>query len=256
MSVELLASVGLLQQVPELARDFARRALNAWSSRSDVRWLRWPARTRGAPGSDPVSETRPTGRLEAFSDAVFAITITLLILEIKPPTDYRTLPHGLAVLWPSYVAYAITFLFIGQVWANHHVMFDQIRAADRVVLLLNTVLLMVVVFLPFATSVVAGALRSGQGLRTAVIFYAVAFDVTALMFNAVWQYARLHRLLEQGLDPTGATAISRRFLLALLWLTIAALLGALIPLVGLALIAAFNVVYWLPIRGEGPRPED
>jgi len=85
--------------------------------------------------------SRDTGRLVAFSDGVFAITITLLILEIRPPEDYADLLHGLAELWPSYLAYAVTFLFIGQVWANHHVMFDHIRAADRVVLLLNTVLL-------------------------------------------------------------------------------------------------------------------
>src|SRR6185312_12660942 len=115
-------------------------------------------------GSPPVQ--RDTGRLVAFSDAVVAITITLLILEIKPPNDYEHLLHGLLALWPSYLAYAVTFLFIGQVWANHHVMFDHIRTADRVVLLLNTLLLMVVVFLPFATSVLAGALHSGHGQRT------------------------------------------------------------------------------------------
>jgi uncharacterized membrane protein len=66
------------------------------------------------------------------------------------------------VLWPSYLAYALTFLFIGQVWVNHHVMFDHIRGADRLILLLNTLLLMVVAFLPFATSVLAGALRTRQ----------------------------------------------------------------------------------------------
>jgi uncharacterized membrane protein len=114
-------------------------------------------------------------RLVAFSDGVFAITITLLVLEIKPPTDDKDLLHGLLALWPSYLAYALTFLFMGQVWANHHVMFDHIRAADRVVLLLNTLLLMVVAFLPFATSVLAGALRSGDGQRTAVPFYGLAF---------------------------------------------------------------------------------
>jgi len=197
---------------------------------------------------------RDTARLEAFSDGVFAITITLLILEIKPPADYEHLLHGLAALWPSYLAYAVTFLFIGQVWANHHVMFDHIRKADRVVLLLNTVLLMVVAFLPFATSVLAGALRDGHGQRTAVVFYAIAFDGTALTFNAVWQYARHHRLLSEELDPAGAKAISRRFQLALGWLAIGALLGAALPILGVAVIVAFNAFYWIPIRGESPRP--
>jgi uncharacterized membrane protein len=195
---------------------------------------------------------RDTSRLVAFSDGVFAITITLLVLEIRPPTDDKNLLHGLLALWPSYLAYAVTFLFIGQVWANHHVMFDHIRAADRTVLLLNTLLLMVVAFLPFATSVLADALRSGHGQPTAVVFYGLAFGVTALAFNAVWQYACRRRLLSEALDPAGATAISRRFQLALAWLATGALLGAVLPVLGVVVIAAFNVVYWLPIRGESP----
>jgi len=206
----------------------------------------------GKAGHDSSSVHRTPGRLVAFSDAVFAITVTLLVLQIRPPTDYRNLLHELAALWPSYLAYALTFLFIGQVWANHHVMFDHIRAADRVILLLNTLLLMIVAFLPFATSVLAGALRSGHGQRIAVVLYGVAFDVTALTFNAIWQYARRHRLVSESLDPAGATAIGRRFQLALAWLTAGALLGLLIPVLGVAVIAAFNVFYWLPIRGESP----
>src|SRR4051812_47901644 len=100
-------------------------------------------------------------------------------------------------------------------WVNHHVMFDHIRAADRTLLLLNTLLLMVVAFLPFATSVLADALRSGDGQRTAVVFYALAFAVTALTFNGVWQYASRRRLLSEALDAAGATAIRRRLSLPL-----------------------------------------
>jgi uncharacterized membrane protein len=132
-----------------------------------VRLLAMARAPGGKAGADPPSVHRDTGRLVAFSDAVFAITITLLVLEIRPPTDYSNLLHDLLTLWPSYLAYGVTFLFIGQVWANHHVMFDHIGAADRVVLLLNALLLMTVVFLVFATSVLAGALRSGHGQRTA-----------------------------------------------------------------------------------------
>jgi uncharacterized membrane protein len=195
---------------------------------------------------------RDVGRLVAFSDGVFAITITLLVLEIKLPGDHRNLLHGLLALWPSYLAYAVTFLFIGQVWANHHVVFDHVRAADRFVLLLNTLLLMVVAFLPFATSVLAGALRDGHGERTAVVFYGIAFWVTALAFNAVWQYASRRALLSRALEPRGAAAIGRRFQLALAWLAAGALLGVALPLLGVAVIAAFNVFYWLPIPGELP----
>ena len=209
-----------------------------------------------APGGDARGDLAPVRRdvmrLVAFSDGVFAISITLLVLEIRPPADTRNLLHGLVTLWPSYLAYAVTFLFIGQVWANHHVMFDHIRTADRPVLLLNTLLLMVVAFLPFATSVLAGALRSGNDQRTAVVFYAIAFDVTALTFNAVWQYARRRRLLSDVLGVAGQTAISRRFELALAWLAAGAVLGAALPVLGLVAIAAFNAFYWFPIRGESP----
>jgi uncharacterized membrane protein len=222
-----------------------------------IRWVPWLAMARplgGRAGTDRAPVHRDATRLVAFSDAVFAITVTLLVLEIRPPTDYRNLLHGLLALWPSYLAYGVTFMFIGQVWANHHVMFDHIRAADRVVLLLNTLLLMAVAFLPFATSVLAGALRSGHGQRTAVVFYGIAFALTALTFNAVWQYACRHGLLSDALDPAGATAISRRFQLALAWLATGAFLGALLPVLGLAMIVAFNAFYWLPIQGESPRP--
>jgi Endosomal/lysosomal potassium channel TMEM175 len=135
------------------ARPPLRGAAGVSSVIRSVRWLAMARAPGGKAGADSPSVHRDTGRLVAFSDAVFAITITLLVLEIRPPTDYSNLLHDLLALWPSYLAYGVTFLFIGQVWANHHVIFDHIRAADRVVLLLNTLLLMAVVFLPFATSV-------------------------------------------------------------------------------------------------------
>jgi TMEM175 potassium channel family protein len=172
---------------------------------SVIRWARWLAIARAPEGeasADPRTVHRDTTRLVTFSDSVFAITITLLVLEIRPPTADGNLLHGLVALWPSYFAYAVTFLFIGQVWANH-VMFDHIRAANRAVLLLNTLLLMVVAFLSFATSVLARSLRSGPGERTAVVLYGITFDLTALTFNAVWQYASRHRLLGEALGAYG-----------------------------------------------------
>jgi uncharacterized membrane protein len=127
--------------------------------------------------ADPPPVHRDTSRLVAFSDGVFAITITLLVLEITPPSDDKNLLHGLLALWPSYLAYAVTFLFIGQVWVNHHVMFDHIRAADRTVLLLNTLLLMVVAFLPFATSVLADAAqRARPANRRRLLWHRVRRD--------------------------------------------------------------------------------
>lgn len=204
---------------------------------------------------------RDPSRVVAFSDAVIAIAVTLLILEIRPPQDTRHLFHGLAALWPSYLAYGVTFMLIGQVWANHHVMFDQIRIADRPVLFLNTVLLMDIAFLPFSASVLAQAFRDGLGERAAVVLHGAAFEVAAILFNTIWAYVRRHRrLLVSTIDTAGAKAIGRRFRLALVWIATGTLLGALLPALGVAVIAAFIPFYWLPIRGEiaraKPRPGD
>ncbi|WP_334456496.1 TMEM175 family protein [Micromonospora sp. CPCC 205739] len=206
---------------------------------------------RGLARSTTFGAERNPARLVAFSDAVFAISITLLVLEISPPEDTRHLAHGLATLWPSYLAYALTFLLIGQVWANHHVMFDHLRGTDWVVLLLNTLLLMTIAFLPFAASVLAAAFRDGHGQRTAVVFYGFALGLAASLFNAIWGYAsRRCRLLSTTVDPAAARAIGRRFRLAPLWIAAGILLGALLPVLGVAVITALIPFYWLPIRGE------
>ena len=221
-----------------------------------IRWFRSFAATSPAGSGRGFGAERDPERLVFFSDAVFAIAVTLLVLEIRPPEDTRHLLHGLAALWPSYLAYAITFLLIGQVWANHHVMFDHIRVADRTLLFLNTLLLMDIAFLPFAASVLAAAFHTGHGQRTAVVFHGLAFELAAILFNAIWAYARHdHRLLGPTIDSVGATAISRRFRLALAWIGTGTLLGALVPVLGMAVIAAFVPFYWLPIRGETARPK-
>lgn len=202
-------------------------------------------------GTTPFGVERDPARVVAFSDGVIAIAITLLVLEIHPPHDTRRLAHGLAELWPSYLAYVVTFMLIGQVWANHHIMFDHIRSADRMVLFLNTVLLMDIAFLPFAASVLAEAFREGHGERTAVVLHGVAFEFAAVLFNVIWWYARRdRRLLAATIDAAGVTAVSRRFGLALVWLATGTALGALLPALGVAVIAAFVLYYWLPIAGE------
>ena len=198
---------------------------------------------------DP-GERDPT-RLVAFSDAVIAIAVTLLVLEIHPPEDTEHLLHGLLRLWPSYLAYVITFMLIGQIWANHHVMFDHIRHVDRTVLFLNTVLLMDIAFLPFAASVLANAFRDGAGERTAVVVHAIAFEIAALLFNLIWWYARGRgRLLADNIGPDAVRAIARRFQLALAWIGTAIVLGVVLPALGVAVVSAFIVYYWLPISGE------
>jgi uncharacterized membrane protein len=194
---------------------------------------------------------RDPARVVAFSDGVIAIAVTLLVLDIRPPQDTRNLLHGLAALWPSYVSYVITFMLVAHVWANHHVLFEHIRHADRLLLFLNAVLLMDIAFLPFAASVLAEAFRDGQGERTAVVLHGLTFEVAAGLFNVIWWYARRdRRLLADTVDDAGVRAIARRFQLALAWIGAATALGALIPLLGVCVFTAFLAYYWLPVSGE------
>lgn len=204
---------------------------------------------------DSGSERDPA-RVVAFSDAVMAIAVTLLVLDIRPPADTKHLLSGLGALWPSYMSYILTFMLVGQIWANHHVMFDHIRHADRMVLFLNTVLLMDIAFLPFAASVLSDSFRDGQSERVAVVLHGLTFEMAALLFNLIWWYARHdRRLLADTIDDAGATSIARRFQLALVWLGIGTMLGAVFPPLGAAVFAAFVIYYWLPIRGEiGRKP--
>jgi uncharacterized membrane protein len=157
-----------------------------------------------SPRREPDLVERDPKRVIAFSDGVIAIAVTLLVLDIRPPDDTRHLLHGLLALSPSYVSYVITFMLVGQVWANHHVMFDHIRHADRMVLFCNTVLLMDIALLPFAAAVLASSFRNGQGERTAVFVHGVLFELAAVLFNVIWWYARRdRRLLADTIDAAG-----------------------------------------------------
>ncbi len=188
-----------------------------------------------------------TSRLEAFSDGVFAIAITLLVLEIRVPEDTHELPHQLAELWPSYLGYLISFLLIGLIWANHHVMFENITSADRPLMFFNMLLLANVAFLPFVAAVLAAAFREGEGERTAVILYGATLVVGGIFFNAIWEYARHgHRLLGSGITPDQARSISRRFLLGPTLYGVGTVVGALVPVLGVVVFAALILFYWLP----------
>ena len=193
---------------------------------------------------------RKSQRLVSFSDGVFAIAVTLLVLGITPPGDYAHLLAALGRLWPSYLGYAMSFLLIAQVWVNHHVMFDHIHKVDGPILFFNTLLLMVIAFLPFATSLLAGALDAEKGLGTAIVFYGITLWTAALLFNIIWGHARHKGLLDEALPSSATKAITRRFGFALVWIGSGIVLGSFAPVAGVVVIAAFIPAYYLPIRGE------
>jgi uncharacterized membrane protein len=130
-------------------------------------------------------------RMEAFSDGVFAIAITLLVLEIKVPSagEGESLAHGLLDLWPSYAGFAVSFITIGIIWVNHHAVLATIQRADRSLLFKNLLLLLTVSFIPFPTAVMAEYLREGDGQNVAVAFYAASFFVMGVSFRQLWPHA-------------------------------------------------------------------
>ena len=119
-----------------------------------------------------------TNRLESFSDGVIAVAITLLVLGLVVPSVDPHHPHTLIWLlgrrWPEYAAYATSFLTIGIIWINHHVMIGRLHRTDHSILILNLLVLMSIGALPFATSLMAAYLQAPRGQGTAAAVYATA----------------------------------------------------------------------------------
>jgi uncharacterized membrane protein len=154
------------------------------------------------------------GRLEAFSDGIFAIAATLLVLEITVPhlDEPGQLGQALLDLWPSYIAYGTSFLTIGIMWVNHHSVFRQIGETDHRFLFINLGLLMMIAFVPFPTILLADYAWGGNG-EAAAVTYGVTLTITALFFNLLWRYAASnHRLLRADADPREVSGISRAYL--------------------------------------------
>ena len=153
-----------------------------------------------------------TTRMETFSDGVFAIAATLLVLEISVDTAHtHDLGSALLHLWPSYLAYVTSFITIGIIWMNHHTCVETMARVDRPFLFLNLLLLLTVSFLPFPTRLVADYLQR-PGEQAAVYAYAATFVVMAVIYNAWWRYASTGcRLIGQTVPESRVNAITRAF---------------------------------------------
>lgn len=141
-----------------------------------------------------------SARLEAFSDAILAIAITLLVIEIRIPTTSGVhLGAALRHLWPSYVAYVLSFTTIGFVWVAHHAMFRRIRDVDRTLLILNLGLMLCVGFLPFSTAVLARySFTHSSGAAPAAELYSINMLVIGLAFMSMWVYLSFNLSLFVG----------------------------------------------------------
>lgn len=158
-----------------------------------------------------VNNRWKTGRLEAFSDGVFAIAITLLVLEIDiPDSGFDNLWAGVLSQWPSYLAYVTSFLTIGVTWLHHHLIFRRTAWLDSMVMRLNLLLLMLVAFLPFPTMLMARGLdKTTDAERVAVVFYGIVLLVIAVTMFAIWHQATRRQLLEPNVTDAEVRAVTR-----------------------------------------------
>ncbi|UFS59381.1 TMEM175 family protein [Subtercola endophyticus] len=206
--------------------------------------------TTGAPATQPLGAVS-TSRVEAFSDGVFAIATTLLILEIAVPHvgEKGDLFRALFDLWPSYVSYAVSFVTIGLMWINHHYLIGLFARVDRPLLFLNLGLLAVIAFIPFPTGVLAEYLVDGdqQQLFAAATLYGVTMIGVSGFFLLLWMHVR--RATGSLKNPAAAVPAAGRAIVfclcALAAYLIAIAVGALAPVVSLVLFAAVASLFAL-----------
>jgi uncharacterized membrane protein len=198
----------------------------------------------------------PTSRLEAFSDGVFAIAITLLIIEVRPPDSAPDeLAGDLVSIWPSYAAYGVSFVIIGIIWVNHHQVFAGITAVDRPLLFLNLVLLLTVAFLPFPTALLGEYIRDGDNAHIAAAVYGANMTLIGLAFIVVWSYlARVPSLLAPEIGAEGARRARRAAMIGpvayglTIPLAFVSPVACLVVYAGLALY--FAIAYTVAGRGD------
>jgi uncharacterized membrane protein len=184
-----------------------------------------------------------TARFETFSDGVFAIAATLLVLELSA-TSSDDLGEELLHLWPSYLAYVTSFVTIGIIWMNHHHTVSLIARTDRTMLFVNNLLLLTVAFLPFPTGLVGKSLRSGAGEQAAALAYAGTLVVMAALHQVWWQYARRDRRLIADETPDSAlSAVDRAYLPGLPMYGAVFVLAFFSPLASVVLTLAIAAFY-------------
>ena len=195
------------------------------------------------------------GRLEAFSDGVLAIVITLLILDVKVPVSAEGhLGRELAHQWPQYAAYLSSFLIVGIIWLNHHAVVSLLARADHGVQVHNLLLLLPVSVLPWPTAVLAEYLRDGTAAdqRVAVLLYGITSSLMAVTFNLLWHYLLRHPELRRPEVTRESLAVrNRRFNVGLLSYPVATLIGLVSVPLFLVFVFALAVLYLLPTPEYG-----
>ena len=195
-----------------------------------------------------------TGRAEAFSDGVFAIAITLLVLSLRL-SGHGTVTSQLLAAWPQYSAYVVSFLTIGIMWMNHHTIVAHVQRVDRPLLVINLLLLMGVVAIPFPTVLVADHLND-DGATAAVVTYGLVMIAISLGFDGLWIYVATHATaLGAAVPPEALRQSIPGFTGGLIAYVVATLIALFSPLAAL-IIFGLLAVYYLFEHLPSPAEED
>jgi uncharacterized membrane protein len=201
------------------------------------------------PALRPLTEST---RLEAFSDGVFAIAITLLVLDLKAPASRGAVTHDLLMQWPAYAAYLASFGYIGVIWVNHHYLFTRIARVNGALLWRNLALLLAVSVLPFPTAVVASAFQYGDinDERTAIVFYALVAGAAAATWLVLFHFlSRAPYLLEDKSHTAFFAAERRRAVFGVTLYGLSAVAAVWYPAAGLVIACLLPVFYGITSTG-------
>jgi uncharacterized membrane protein len=198
-----------------------------------------------------------TSRVEAFSDGVFAVAITLLVLEfVVPQANSGHLLASLLGQWPQLVTFVASFLTVGVVWVNHHAVFKGLRKVDRTTLFINLVLLLTVVLVPYPTQLLGHYLNSGWDGSVAAAFYGVVMTLMSVSFQILVAWALTHPdLLEPSVRARRLSSVLPRFGIGLVTYAVSIGLAFVSAWLVVAIYAAtavyyaFNQIPWLADEG-------
>ena len=199
--------------------------------------------------SQPRRRGFRTGRLEAFSDGVFAIAVTLLVLDIGVSSNAgRDLLHAIGSLWPSYLAYVASFSTIGAAWLAHNAITEYLERTDAAFVRLNLLLLLLVSFLPFPTRLVADYIHQDQAERVAVTFYGIILLLSSTMLLVLWRYAVRARLVRPDLADEEIELLTQRLTPGLTAYVVLIVSGLFFPIVAVIGYLGIALYYIIPFR--------
>jgi len=187
--------------------------------------------------------------MEAFSDGVFAIAITLLVLELDVPERAgQSMWEAIGSQWPSYLAYLISFSTVGANWIAHNAITDHLERVDPGFLRLNLLLLLAVSFLPFPTKLVAERIEEEEAERVAVSLYGVVLLASAVLLAVLWRYARSRGLLRETMDEQLKDAMSRRLEPGVMGYVVVIVGSYFAPRIALVCYFVVSVYLLVPVR--------